>query len=349
MNTDPFISILISSYNHEKYIYSCLKSILNQEYTNFEVLIRDDGSTDETKKIINNFFNLPESNKLKKHIFFGENIGYVASLNFLLKKASGSIIFLCGSDDVFFPRRIKKTIDYYKLFPNIPLIACNAEVISDDGNCIRSSFYNFGDDNYEGLRRHINLKYSSALGLSLGGFGISFKIELLKPHFYQLPETLLFEDGYLSFLAGINKGALLIKEPLMLYRRSIESVSRVHLSLNYSEIVENEIKFLVLIKSLILSKIIFLSGERYNQYTSNLLNKNKSLKYLNQKLEILNLKLYFLRTNKISWKNLLKLIHSTFPYGTITSELPKIIFYSLFKFRMNKYLIRQYIKRSKVL
>lgn len=349
MNTDPFISILISSYNHEKYIYSCLKSILNQEYTNFEVLIRDDGSTDETKKIINNFFNSPQTNKIKKRLFFGENKGFIASLNFLLKKASGSIIFLCGSDDVFFPGRIKKTIDYYKLFPNIPLIACNAEVISDDGNCIRSSFYKLNDDNLEGVRRHIKLKYRSALGLSLGGFGISFKIDLLEPHDYQFPQTLLFEDGYLSFLAGINKGALLIKEPLMQYRRSLESMSRVDSSLNYIEIVEKEIKFLTLIKSLILSKIFFLSRNYNNQYTNNFLNKNKSLKYLNQKLEIINLKLYFLRTNKISWKNLLKLIHSTFPYGTITSELPKIIFYSLFKFRMNKYLIRQYIKRSKVL
>ena len=99
-------SIVMATYNGEKFIYDQLKSILNQTQIPDEVLIFDDGSTDTTIDIINNFI---ADNNTHNWVLFenSHNKGY--KLNFLngILKSSGDIIFLCDQDDVWMKNKIE--------------------------------------------------------------------------------------------------------------------------------------------------------------------------------------------------------------------------------------------------
>src|SRR5690606_31350121 len=91
----PLVSVIMSSYNHEEYIISCLRGIFDQDYDNFEVHIRDDGSSDKTPELIKAFLgNKSNTHNIYTTIEFGENIGLMNSINLLLKKCNGIIIML---------------------------------------------------------------------------------------------------------------------------------------------------------------------------------------------------------------------------------------------------------------
>ena len=94
MNSAPLISVIIPAYNVEKYIKACLDSIIIQTYSNFEVIVINDGSTDQTKKMLNEY----ESNP-KIRIFSQENGGLSAARNQGLKLANGELVCFVDSDD----------------------------------------------------------------------------------------------------------------------------------------------------------------------------------------------------------------------------------------------------------
>ena len=94
MNSAPLISIIVPAYNVEKYIKACLDSIIIQTYSNFEVIVINDGSTDQTKKMLNEY----ESNP-KIRIFSQKNGGLSAARNQGLKLANGELVCFIDSDD----------------------------------------------------------------------------------------------------------------------------------------------------------------------------------------------------------------------------------------------------------
>ena len=60
MNNTPLISVIVPAYNVEKYIKACLDSLINQTYSNFEIILVNDGSTDQTEKILNEYESNPK-------------------------------------------------------------------------------------------------------------------------------------------------------------------------------------------------------------------------------------------------------------------------------------------------
>ncbi len=92
-------SIIIPVYNGEKYIERCLNSILSQNYANFEIIIVNDGSTDNTAKIIKKI----STNDNRIRVFNNKNSGVSHSRNFGLKKASGDYIHFVDADDTVKP------------------------------------------------------------------------------------------------------------------------------------------------------------------------------------------------------------------------------------------------------
>lgn len=96
------ISIIIPTFNQGNYIERCLNSILKQSYKNYEVIIIDKFSTDDTKQIINQFTSLPIK------FFQIENGGVIAnSRNFGIKKAKGDLIAFLDSDDYWKPNKLE--------------------------------------------------------------------------------------------------------------------------------------------------------------------------------------------------------------------------------------------------
>lgn len=111
------VSILVVSYNAEKYIEKTLQSCLAQAYPDFEILVLDNASSDRTVEIIRS---LGDS---RITMFEGkENIGPYAGLNFLLEKANGEYIAIQDHDDVWLPEKLTKQVGVLKNNPEF--IAC---------------------------------------------------------------------------------------------------------------------------------------------------------------------------------------------------------------------------------
>ena len=91
----PLISIIMPAYNAEKFISAAISSVLDQTYSNWELLIVNDGSTDSTLEIIGSF----RDDRI--HTFNQENYGVSASRNIALKYMKGSYFCFLDADDMF--------------------------------------------------------------------------------------------------------------------------------------------------------------------------------------------------------------------------------------------------------
>jgi len=107
MNNIPLVSILISTYNAEDSILNAIRSIQNQTYKNLEILILDDGSTDNTYKLLQSIAPKDPRIKLLRN---NENIGLTRSLNILINSSKGPIIARQDADDISLPERIMTQI-----------------------------------------------------------------------------------------------------------------------------------------------------------------------------------------------------------------------------------------------
>lgn len=103
----PKISIIIPVYNTEKYLGTCIESVLNQTYTNFELLLIDDGSTDTSGSICDTY----AGKDTRITVYHRKNEGVSASRNFGLQLASGEYILFVDSDDLILPNYIEKLYD----------------------------------------------------------------------------------------------------------------------------------------------------------------------------------------------------------------------------------------------
>lgn len=101
------VSVLIVTYNAEKFIENTIKSCINQTYTNLEILILDNNSRDETVNILENI----DDNRIKLYKNQA-NLGAYKRLNFLLDKAKGKYIAIQDHDDIWLPQKIKKQVTF---------------------------------------------------------------------------------------------------------------------------------------------------------------------------------------------------------------------------------------------
>lgn len=129
---NKLVSVIIPSYNVESYIKECIDSMLNQTYENIEILIYDDGSTDETLSVLKKLV------KHKKIKVFSSNINRGASYarNFLFNKAQGEYIMLQDSDDKSLKSRIENCL---KFLEDSDYIFTSCNIQTDRGNIFNYS------------------------------------------------------------------------------------------------------------------------------------------------------------------------------------------------------------------
>lgn len=124
----PEISILLPVYNGERYLATCVESILAQADANFELLIGDDDSTDASREIIGRF-NDPRIRYFRN----ATNIGLFENLNSLLGKARAPIVRFLGQDDVLEPHCLATEIAFFESHPEIGMSFCKAILIDEHG------------------------------------------------------------------------------------------------------------------------------------------------------------------------------------------------------------------------
>ena len=136
LDKTPLVSIIMTVYNVENYINQSIDSILNQSYKNFELLICDDFSSDQSLSIINEY----EDDRIKT-FRNKENLGYLKTCNYLFKICKGEYITFQDSDDYSHKDRIRILVDEFK--NNIDLKLCGSNFYrinqSNDNNIISKS------------------------------------------------------------------------------------------------------------------------------------------------------------------------------------------------------------------
>lgn len=183
---EKLVSVIMSVHNDEKNIGNSIQSILNQSYKNFELLIMDDGSTDDTYKLIKKF-----SDDRVKILRNKNNIGLTKSLNILIQKSSGEIIARQDSDDISLPLRFEKQLQY--LFKNNVRICTSRAVTKNTKKTIpKYSFY---------LPQKIVLKYKNPF---IHGTLFVYKKLLEEVGFYD--EDYEFAQDYRLFTKLIGLG-----------------------------------------------------------------------------------------------------------------------------------------------
>jgi len=108
---NPFFSVIIPLYNKEKFIKNTIESVLNQEFTDFEIIIVNDGSTDNSLKQLEIFSND------RITIFNQENQGVSVARNFGLEQSKGKYICFLDADDYWYPHFLSQIYKYIKLLP----------------------------------------------------------------------------------------------------------------------------------------------------------------------------------------------------------------------------------------
>lgn len=123
----PLVSVIIPSYNRAKFIVNSIQSVLNQTYTNFELIVVDDCSTDNSIQLIKKINN-PKINLIIQE----ENKGACVARNTGIKYAKGKYIAFLDSDDQWYPNKLEKQVNIIeKSNPNIGFVDCGFIRYSD--------------------------------------------------------------------------------------------------------------------------------------------------------------------------------------------------------------------------
>lgn len=123
------VSVVIPAYNKADLTVRTIESVLNQTYENIEVIVVDDGSTDDTKNKLQLFGD-------KIHYIHKQNGGACSARNVGIKKATGEYIALIDCDDIFYPEKIAKSIECLEKNPDCGFVHTGAYLINDDDDII---------------------------------------------------------------------------------------------------------------------------------------------------------------------------------------------------------------------
>jgi glycosyltransferase involved in cell wall biosynthesis len=124
----PKLSVLIPSYNNGRFLSELIGSILTQNFTDFELVICDDCSSDDSVRIIKTF-----SDARIKFFQNDKNLGIVGNMNRCLGLAQGEYIFMIGSDDLMCPENLKKKVAFLDANPDVGLVCSNINMINEEG------------------------------------------------------------------------------------------------------------------------------------------------------------------------------------------------------------------------
>lgn len=138
MNDCPLVSILVISYNQEKLIRETIQSCLAQSYSNLQIVVSDDGSTDSTPGILRD---LQDEHPGRLVVVYNtKNSGITRNCNIGLERCEGELIALMGGDDLLLPSKIATQVEAFRKDPRIALsyhpcfVSLNGEIVDKIGH-----------------------------------------------------------------------------------------------------------------------------------------------------------------------------------------------------------------------
>jgi len=203
------ITVLMPVYNAEQFLREAMDSILNQSFRDFEFLIMDDGSTDSSISIIQQYQD-PRIRLIRNE----RNLGISPTLNKGIELASSDLIARMDADDISYPDRLQKQYDYMMAHPNCALLSTWARVITHDKKFVRmekyrSNFYYY-NLTFECWMYHPTVMFRRKPVIDVG--------------MYSMPYS---EDYDLFWKLSVNYEIGNLAEPLIDYRLSPTSLNTV--------------------------------------------------------------------------------------------------------------------------
>lgn len=203
------ISVCMATYNGELFLKKQIDSILCQLNSDDELIISDDGSTDKTIEIINNY------NDSRIKLFSNNSYCYTSNFENSLKHAKGDFIFLSDQDDVWLDGRISRTI---KLLRDNDLVICNAKIVDKNLKIISESRNDLLSIKKGFMRNFIKTKYL--------GCCMAFTKSVLESCIpFPSNHDLCLHDAWISLFCEFKYKTYLDDTPLILYRRHENTTS----------------------------------------------------------------------------------------------------------------------------
>lgn len=199
----PYVSIILNNYNYESYLGEAVESVLKQTWQDYELILVDDGSTDNSRSIIERY-----AEKCDKIVpIYKKNGGQTSAFNAAFSAARGSIIALLDADDYWYPEKLEKIVKKHEKYAFVQ------HYLSNNG-CGVYRKINSNVDWHEVLIKYGYL-YNHSVSSSL-----SFSRELLSPFFPLIDEEEMryCADGILVMIALSLTKVGIIEEELGFYR-----------------------------------------------------------------------------------------------------------------------------------
>ena len=153
LSREPKVSVCVVTYNQEKYIGECLKSIVEQEVSfDFEVIIGDDCSTDGTREVISSF--KKEYPQKIKTIFNEKNIGPTANYRKVHSSALGEYISHLDGDDYMLPGKLQKQVNYLDAHPECAVAYHRVKVLDEKSGCMVDDLIDVATFPPDGFKRN---------------------------------------------------------------------------------------------------------------------------------------------------------------------------------------------------
>lgn len=207
----PAITVLMPAYNAAVYIGEAIRSVLQQSFTNFELLVINDGSTDNTENIVRNF------SDERIRLINQPHSGVAAALNLGLLNAAAPLIARFDADDICYPQRLQRQYDFLQANPGFVLVG--SDVNYADKNAEHLYRYSNAAYTNEAIKAYIlsgcpfihsSVMYKKDIALELGGYDV-------RAH--------TFED-YRLWIQFVTRGKVCnLPEPLVMVRLNPGSVT----------------------------------------------------------------------------------------------------------------------------
>ena len=214
MSEDSLISIAMCSYNGERFIKEQIDSILYQTYSNFELIITDDCSSDKTIEIIKNY---QENDKRIKLYQNETNLGFVKNFEKSISLCTGDYIALADQDDIWKKDKLKTFIE--NIGENV-LIYSDALLIDEHASSMEKELIRPDKDLISGSNNRAFI-----LENCISGNTLMFKKELVK-QILPIPDDISFHDIWIAFVASTYGSIIFTDEPMTYYRRYSEQITK---------------------------------------------------------------------------------------------------------------------------
>ncbi len=206
----PLVSIVLATYNGEKYLEEQLESVVKQTYPNIEIIIVDDKSRDRTEEILRRYAFLYSNIQ----VYINDvNLGYIKNFQKGCQLASGDFISFCDQDDVW---DVKKTTLLMSSIGNYPMIYCDDELVDEKLNILKKH------SDIKNLASFDNCLYF-ATDNCVGGHSLIMRKELLPfvlPFPVQMPH-----DLWCAFIATFHGGIKYYNQPLVKWRQHSKNIT----------------------------------------------------------------------------------------------------------------------------